>query len=158
MAVGFTQELPPASEDALAEFEARLGVSLPNGYRAFLRERNGGYLEDNFLPPDADASARYLYSAGPNQHEHIGDLESALHSLYLPDVDVDYRLRTGMLPIGEDDGGNQVCLKVAGEDRGSVWFWTHDAFANIDPFERVADSFEEFFERLRPIDELDLDH
>jgi hypothetical protein len=35
-----------------------------------------------------------------------------------------------------------VCLKVLGEDRGSVWFWTHDAFANTDPFKRLADSFE----------------
>jgi cell wall assembly regulator SMI1 len=156
MAVGFTEALPPAPGEAISELEARLGVSLPDDYRSFLREQNGGYLDDNFLPPEGDASARYLYSAGPNDHEHIDDLESAFHYLYLPDVDAEYRLRTGMLPVGEDEGGNRVCLKVAGEDYGSVWFWTHDATLDEDPFERLADSFSEFLEALRPIEELDL--
>jgi hypothetical protein len=72
------------------------------------------------------------------------------------DIDLDYRLRTGFLPIGEDEGGNRVCLKVAGEDYGAVWFWTHDAALDEDPFERLSDSFSDFFEALRPIEELDL--
>jgi hypothetical protein len=153
--VGFTEAMPPASGE-LAELEARLGVTLPDDYRNFLQEQNGGYLDENFLPPEANASVRYLYSAGPNDHEHIDDLESAFHSFYLPDVDLEYRLRTGMLPIGEDEGGNRICLRVSGEDRGSVWFWAHDAALGEDPFERLADGFGEFFEALRPIEELDL--
>jgi len=39
-----------------------------------------------------------------------------------------------------------------------VWFWTHDAAVDEDPFERLTDSFSEFFASLRPIEELDLDN
>jgi SMI1-KNR4 cell-wall len=148
MAVGFERAFRRASPEQIESVEAELGVELPGDYRRFLERPGGGYLEANFLPPEADASVRYLYSAGPNDDDDIFDLVSA--AAFYREIGRDY------LPIGEDDGGNLVCLKVAGQDRGSVWFWTHDAFANTDPFTRLADSFEEFFERLRPIAELDL--
>jgi hypothetical protein len=150
MAVGFERALPGASPEQIEWVEAELGVELPDDYRRFLARTGGGYLETNFLPPEADASARYLYSPGPNDDEHIFDLVSA--AAFYTEIGRDY------LPIGEDEGDNVICLKVRGEDRGAAYIWAHDAFANIDPFERLADSFEEFFERLRPIDELDLDH
>jgi cell wall assembly regulator SMI1 len=145
MAVGFERAFPGASTEQIESVEAELGLELPEGYRRFLARHDGGHLEGNFLPPEADASARYLYSAGPNDDEDILDLVSAAT------VHPDY------LAVGEDDGGNVICLKVRGEDCGAAYFWTHDAFANTDPFTRLAGSFEEFFERLRPIDELDLD-
>lgn len=36
------------------------------------------------------------------------------------------RIPDGVLPIADDAGGNQVCLAVAGEFPGSVWFWDHE--------------------------------
>jgi hypothetical protein len=157
MAVGFERAFPGASPEQIESVEAELGVELPGDYRRFLARTGGGYLEANFLPPEADASVRYLYSAGPNDDDHIFDLVTAAR-FYAPDSPSDPEIDPDYLPIGEDDGDNVICLKVRGGDRGAVYFWTHDAFANVDPFERLADSFEEFFERLRPIDELDLDH
>lgn len=156
MAVDFTEPLPPASDDAIEEVEHSLGLSLPADYRGFLAEHNGGYMEENFLPP-GDASVRYFYSAGLNDSKYIDDLVSALHRLYLPDVDLSYQLRTGFLPVGEDEGGNLVCLKAVGEDSGSVWLWSHDAALDEDPFERLSESFGEFFSSLRPISALDLE-
>jgi cell wall assembly regulator SMI1 len=157
MAVGFEQAFPGASPEQIESVEAELGVELPADYRRFLQQHNGGDLEDNFLPPDADASARYLYSAGPNDDDEIYDLATAA-GFYAPDSPSDPEIDPDYLPIGEDDGGNVICLKVRGEDRGAVYFWAHDAFAGTDPFTRLADGFAEFFERLRPIDELELDH
>lgn len=78
---------------------------------------------------------------------------ATFYSRFPPDPEIDPEY----LPIGEDDSGNVVCLKVRGDDRGAVYFWTHDAFEGTDPFKRLADSFDEFFEALRPIEELDLD-
>jgi cell wall assembly regulator SMI1 len=156
MAVGFVQGFPPASADEIERVESELGVELPGDYRAFLQRQNGGDLEENFLPPEADASARYLYSAGPNDDDDIDDLVTAA-TFYSPDSPADPEIDPAYLPIGEDDGGNVVCLKVRGDDRGAVYFWAHDAFEGTDPFERLADSFGEFFEALRPIEELELD-
>ena len=148
MAVGFERAFQGASPEQIESVEAELDVQLPDDYRRFLARTSGGYLEANFLPPEANASVRYLYSAGPNDDEHIFDLVSA--AAFYTQIDRDY------LPIGEDEGDNLICLKVHGKDRGAAYLWAHDAFANTDPFERLTDSFEEFFERLRPIDELDL--
>jgi hypothetical protein len=156
VAVGFDQAFPPASPEEIERVESELEVELPDDYREFLQRQNGGDLEENFLPPEADASARYLYSAGPNDDDDIDDLVSAA-TFYSPDSPADPEIDPDYLPIGEDDGGNVVCLKVRGDDRGAVYFWTHDALEGTDPFDRLADSFDEFFEALRPIEELDLD-
>jgi cell wall assembly regulator SMI1 len=155
MAVGFEHAFPPASPEQIEETESELGVELPEDYRRLLQRIGGGDLEDNFLPPEADASVRYLYSAGPNDDDDIFDLVTAAR-FYSPESPSDPVIDPDYLPIGEDDGGNVVCLKVRGDDRGAVYLWAHDAFANTDPFKRLADSFEEFFEALRPIEELDL--
>lgn len=155
MAVGFEDPFPAATPEQIDQVEAVLDVRLPEDYRRFLQRHNGGDLKENFLPPEADASARYLYSAGPNDDEFIYDLVSAA-TFYSPDSPSDPEIDPQYLPIGEDDGGNVICLKVRGEDRGAVYFWSHDAFANTDPLKRLTDSFEDFFEALRPIEELDL--
>jgi cell wall assembly regulator SMI1 len=155
MAVGFENAFPAASPDEIEKVESELGVELPDDYRSFLQRTNGGDLEDNFLPPEADAGARYLYSAGPNDDDDIFDLVTAA-TFYSPQSPSDAEIDPDYLPIGEDDGGNVICLKVRGDDRGATYFWAHDAFANTDPFKRLADSFGDFFEALRPIEELDL--
>jgi SMI1 / KNR4 family (SUKH-1) len=156
MAVGFERAFPGASSEEIERIEKEIGADLPDDYRRFLDRTDGGELEVNFLPPEADAGVRYLYSAAPNDDEHIFDLVSAAE-FYSPDSPSDPAIDPDYLPIGEDDGGNVIALKVRGDDRGAVYFWAHDAFANTNPFTRLADSFEDFFDRLRPIDELDLD-
>jgi hypothetical protein len=59
---------PPAPVDALAEFEAELGHPLPDDYRKFLVECNGGYAAGSvvFIGPTPEG---YPADACPN---HIG--------------------------------------------------------------------------------------
>lgn len=154
MAVGFSRSQGPAHPGAIEQVESRLGIELPQDYRRFLQTTNGGVPKSNFLPPEANASARYLYSAGPNDDEYLEDLESIAH-LYSADGEVDDETLPGFLPIGEDDGSNLVCLKVTGEDYGAVYFWSHEMSEPEQAYTRIADSFEEFFDRLRPDSEMD---
>ncbi len=147
MPVGFTEALPPADAEAVKRTEAALGVEIPREYVAFLGEQNGGYLDENVLPPGDDASVEYLYSAGPNDDPYVSSLEEQARS-YSPETDP--RIRTGFLPIGEDGGGNIICLRAAGEDYSAVYFWTHDAAENDDAYERIADSWTDFWDALRP--------
>jgi len=57
----------------------------------------------------------------------------------------------GLLPIATTSCGDQFCLWLAGDDRGSVALWDHEAehcpptAANLH---RVASSFTEFLELL----------
>jgi len=63
------------------------------------------------------------------------------------------RVRSGLLPIANDPGGNIICLSTRGGDRGSVYLWDHEqetpgrvpSDANLY---LIADSFEDFINRL----------
>ena len=152
MAVAFDEPAPPASAEAIEHVERRLDVVLPEDYKRFLRRQNGGYLEPNAHEQGGGVSVRYLYGAGPTGDEHLDDLESVAR-LYSPEGEADDELAPGFLPIGEDDGGNLICLKVAGEDYGAVYFWEHEVLPEGDAYARIADSFEAFFDGLRPAGE-----
>ena len=58
----------------------------------------------------------------------------------------------GMLPIGNDQGGNIILLRTDGNKRGSIYFLDHEK-----PVFLIADSFEEFINGLKSEDEVDLE-
>ncbi|MDP8942618.1 MAG: SMI1/KNR4 family protein [Actinomycetota bacterium] len=152
MAVAFDEPAPPASPQAIEQVERSLDIVLPEDYRRFLRQQNGGYLEPNAHEQGRGVRVRYLYSADPTGDEHLDDLESVAW-LYSPEGEADDELDPGFLPIGEDDGGNLICLKVSGDDYGAVYFWEHEVLPESDAYTRIADSFEAFFAGLRPAGE-----
>jgi len=153
LAVGFERALPPAPPGTIEMVEARLETKLPNAYKEFLRRQNGGYLEPNFFSEAVGVD--YLFSAGPNDDEYIDDLES-IAELFSSEGEADDVLRPGFLVIGEDGTGNRLCLKVSGEDYGAVYFWDHEVADSPEAYTRLTQSFSEFFEALRPEEELDL--
>lgn len=57
------------------------------------------------------------------------------------------------IPIGCSSGGNQICLCIKGNKKGSVWFWDHemDPIINNKPssgLTLIASSFNEFISKL----------
>ncbi len=136
--MNFEDPAPPASGEAIAEVESALDVRFPENYRRFLGHQNGGYLEPNVLPGDLGASVRCLYSAGETPVEGLEDLVSVAQ-LYGPEGEADDELRAGLLPIGEDEGGNLICLDVDGDDPGSVYFWEHEIEPQNEAYTRLAD-------------------
>jgi len=156
MAVGWDRPAPPAEEAAIARVERELGIELPADYREFLGKQNGGEPESNFFPAgDGFGHVRYLYSAGPTEVEDIDDLEEAARAYWPPSRPGD-PIDPSFLPIGEEDVGNVICLKVRGEDYGAVYFWDHELAVSVGPYTRLADSFSEYFEGLRPEEELEV--
>jgi hypothetical protein len=139
----------PAALDAKAR---ELGVELPAAYRSFLLASNGGKLERTVFAFEEDgvpteSNLRALYAWGP-------------HPFYALDGKLRVRGMPGFpkaaLPIGEDSGGNLVCL-IVGEDaraaRGEVWFWVQESATGSDPWagmHRVAGDFDSFLAALRP--------
>ena len=152
MAVGWDRPGPPADEAAIARVERELGFDLPADYREFLERQNGGKPELNFY--DRQVTVRYFYSAGPTDDEYVDDLETAARNYWPPSRPGD-PIDPSFLPIGENVFGNVICLKVRGEDYGAVYFWDHELAVSVGPYTRVTDSFSEFFESLRPIEELE---
>lgn len=149
MKVDFADPAPPASEEQIAAVESSLDLELASSYKAFLRRQNGGYMASNSFSGDLGASVRYFYSAGETPVEHLEDLVS-IASLYSPGGEADYVLRPGVLPIGEDDGGNLICLDVGAGDPGAVYFWEHEILPEDAAYTRLADDVDALIEALEP--------
>ena len=128
-----------------------LGIELPAAYRRFLLASNGGKLERTVFAFEEDglpteSNVRALYAWGPHP---FYALEKRLRVRALPGFPA------AALPIGEDSGGNLICL-IVGDDphaaRGEVWFWVQDAGGGADPWAamyRVAEDFDSFLGSLR---------
>lgn len=141
---------PSIDEVTVARFERRIGTRLPDDYRAFLLEHNGGkpklrcFTFADRKGPYTDGAIRAF--AGLGEPEYY-DLEKLYGTYY-----EDGRVPGEVLPIAVDSFGNLVCLAVRGAHRGRVYFWDHEretdpaTYLNMD---RVADSFSTFCSLLR---------
>jgi hypothetical protein len=125
------------SEAEVAEFQRRIGVQLPERYRQFLLEYNGGYFNEPRIraadPETPSDSLTCLHGLGASQED--GEL------------DVKWRLNLfednsppKVLPIGHTALGGSVVLVTQPQDSGTILF--KKVFGD---FYYLADGIEEFF-------------
>jgi hypothetical protein len=146
---------PQVTDAQIRAFEQAFGHSLPDDYRQFLLDVNGGRLAKANCEFDQGVVNR-LFSLDDTEDDSR-DLATRANweraSLPSPDL----------LFIGHDDGGNSLLLALAGEHRGEVWFILTDDDARPDDanprvawhdrrdMRKLADSFEQFVRSLRPL-------
>lgn len=143
------------TEEDVSAFERSLGQRLPDDYRRFLLEVNGGRL--------ADVNAGYAFGV-INMMYSLHDPKDGRNLLtrvtrermlsLLPSKDV--------MSIGYDDGGSPILIALDAEHYGEIWFQDdpdvrpEDANPRVYWFDRrdmdkLADSFEQFIGTLKPI-------
>ncbi len=131
----------PMSEQALQELEEKLGVRLPEPYRRFLHEYNGGRPAPNILDiagaPFVGSDVKVFY--GVERDRGGGDLLSNKEML-------DGAFADHLLPIADDSGGSVYCIVTRGKERGYVYFL--DYYANWEPY-FIATDFDSFLQQLR---------
>jgi hypothetical protein len=111
------------SDREVSAFERTIGVRLPEEYRAFLLASNGGVpATATFDFEDAVSGRR---DASSIQH-FFGIHEGEIGNLRAVTATYMERLPHGLLPVARDDGGNLICLAIAGPRKGEVLFWDHD--------------------------------
>ncbi len=140
----------PLEEAELQDQEQKWGFRLPDGYREFLLKYDGGRPEP--------FSFRFKGSEnGSTVHSFLGIKQDRYRDLQKKLKDYEGRLPKRFFPIAYDEGGNQICIAIAGDDRGKVYFWDHeleaDASQGEDPeiadnIVLIADSFSEFLDGL----------
>jgi SMI1 / KNR4 family (SUKH-1) len=148
---------PSVTEAAVVAFEAQLGTRLPEDYRAFLLEINGGQTASN-------------HSMFRIRNDRT--ILNSLNSLDDPDEQVNLAtqwqrarawLPIEVIPVGYDDFGGTVVVVIAGPRRGQVWFLDavdprpEESNPRVEWFDRrdvskVADSFREFMTSLIALD------
>lgn len=93
--------------------EARLGASLPASYREFLLRHNGGLPEPPFF--GQWMLDRFLI---------IGDEpESIRHLWYMLELRRE-DLPADVIPVAVEQSGDDICIALAGENRGRVYKWS----------------------------------
>jgi hypothetical protein len=118
-----------ASDSSLAALVGKYG-NLPPEYADFLAIHDGAKPLSNVLKGTN-------YSVGVNAFLPASEIIGIANSVQGLSID--------LLPFGEDDSGNFVCLGV--EDH-RVYFWDHEVASD----KVVADSFCEFLRQLEPFD------
>src|SRR5687767_6495775 len=111
MAVEYVRREPPASAELINRLEQRVGRPLPPEYRDYLREQDGGRLDNN------SRAINTIFGIGevPEWASMWDVLET--YSERVPDW---------LLPVADDAFGNLYAVSLRNEDRGSVWFWNHE--------------------------------
>jgi cell wall assembly regulator SMI1 len=140
---------PKLSHQDIERAEHRLKITLPTDYKEFLLTHNGGRLEPNRFPirsnrSDTHGILNWLF--GVREHGQYSLVDEAMR--------FQGRVPPDLLPIGEDPGGNLICLAIAGPNRTRIYFWTHeeevdeDETPGYDNVYFVANSFTDLLERL----------
>jgi hypothetical protein len=142
---------PHIEEGRVSEFEKLIGAKLPDEYRRFLIDTNGGQPRDRM----------FSYGDGTTTLNALDGLDhenEALDLMTYWEMEKE-RIPQELLSIGHDDGGAMVALVLSGPRCGQVWFCTDERPTGSNPrvgwFDRrdvwkVADSFEAFMAGLRP--------
>ena len=131
---------PSIGEGEVQEFERAHGLKLPDDYRRFLIEHNGG------VPQNNSEGVRAFFCLG--KHAQWG-LEQAMvqHRDELP---------AGLCPVASDQLGNLYCVACAGDGEGAVYLWDRKGKDAQAPLSRAADSFGQFLDSLEPFDPDDM--
>ena len=136
----FVRDNGPASAEALAEFESKLG-GLPTDYRDFIAAHNGVGLS-------ATAQMRGPEKWGVATIEGIQDTE-----FWSEDYPV------GSMPIATDGTGNTYIMALTGESRGRIHFLDHERPTEsempVGQLPVIAASFGDFLPRIDDFDSED---
>jgi hypothetical protein len=141
-------------EERLIAFEQSHGLRLPAAFRAFLLQFNGGTPSPSFfwITQGSDGSVVDKFYGLHDGPPHLNiETYLGLEELQLPST---------MLAFADDGIGNILCLGIAAENTGQVFFLDHE----LHPFDKsdtttgitkIADSFGDFLGALQehPYDE-----
>jgi hypothetical protein len=142
--IRFGDACPPADENAVQAFESRYGVQIPPAYLSFLLANDGARPEPNMLSGTSWEQGMVAVV------EFLGLSGTTVESIYNVRDDYGDRLPRGWFSFATAVGGNLLVLAIAGPGYGRVAFWDHELEGEPEALTVVADTFDEFLERLAP--------
>ena len=123
-------------------------IVFPQALVDYLMQHNDGELESNVIHfPDNEYYIRYFYGTTDKNYSDI-----ALNYEWYAD-----RLPPKCIPIADPDFGNQICMSVAPESYGKIYFWDHETMdteddepcvLRLEDMILLADSLEALFEKI----------
>ena len=140
----------PTTDEIITEFEDQHNLKLPEDYRDFILEVNGGrpvksWQFDFVEVGDTDSTSSIINYFLSFSNEYNGVQPSYRDRVENEEIPPD------MVPIAIDPGGNLILISAAGEDFGTVCFCDHEledsdtGYMIISPIEK---SFTKFLQSL----------
>lgn len=153
-----TREEQVIEEKAIQEFEKRINYTIPDDFKSFLHEVNGGdpkgvLFTHDFIEIDPINGEPHNQGTDIDQFYSLEEIEFDYYD-YLED---DY-IPSTFIPFAISSFGNLLLLYLGDtEDYGGVYFANHDLFdskTNQYVISKVSSSFSEFIQELykqRPV-------
>jgi hypothetical protein len=156
------------SMDDIKTLENDLNVKLPESYKNFLLQYNGGRPTPECYPIERTEEV-YIGNFGGIQFLYWidGPEDATEKTKRCYNIRNNYensrrRMPENFLPIACDDGGNHICLSLYGVDAGWIWYWDHegekippdwnyDLPSHVPDYSncyKIAESFQEFIDGL----------
>jgi cell wall assembly regulator SMI1 len=138
-----------ATDDDIRSLEQKIGFPLPQDYRQFLLQYNGGVPKPErfaFRIPSGEqvSLVRVFFSLDENDPYYNLLRKLSVNEGYIPE---------SCLPIGEDPFGNLILLELSKSHQGNVYFWDHESEGGDDLRDNmalIAGNFTEFTRLLLP--------
>lgn len=134
----------PVNSADIVEFEESNEVILPDDYKEFLLDQNGGLPISNTIS-SINTDVNWLY----------GMVEEPAWASLFHALDIyEGRIPAWYIPIGNDSGGNVYIMSLFDDNKGVVAIWWHEEEAEengsnfFENLTHVADSFQEFLDIL----------
>lgn len=144
------RNIKKVNENILNEFQKEFDIELPSDYNDFLLEYNGGIPELNLCEADSIGQITVRYFLGFKLKKNEYNLTYVL-SFFKG------RLPASFIPIATAEGGNLICLSVAGEI-GAVYFWNHEEeveenqIPNMQNMYKISNNFSGFLDMIEKFD------
>lgn len=153
MKVTLIDQGPKLTEQDIAKFEQRLGVSLPLEYRDFLLLNNGGYLRPEGIFKIYSLLKIHINTSVMTSFLSIKSGDENSFDTYL--MILSGRVPPAYFPIGHDGFGNVICIEHKGHNKGKLFWWNHEE-EEMNPKKKatyrniyfLANSFNEFISSL----------
>lgn len=138
----FTETYGPLSEDVLTACEQYWRIALPQDYRHFLIEINGGKRDRSvFWLKNGKNSSVVRTFLGICNNKNINLIRNYTWLRFLGHVP------KNMFPVARDSLGNFVAISLHEKSYGKVYFCDHEKHPGRNT-SLIADSFTEFMEGL----------
>ena len=143
------------SREEIQQFEARRKVKLPDDYKLFLLDSNGGAPDPRTFEvpgwPFEGSALDFFYGI----HDKKSSRLDRACEVYTDRIPAD------LIPIARDAFGNVVCIGWKGKRRGKIYFWDHENELDDQGSSRqdygnvylVANSLGEFLGKLEDLEE-----
>jgi len=119
----------------IEELETKIGKTLPNDYKKYMMNNNGGYTEEPFFIKD-----KSIYTI-----EEIFPIKYGNRNLYAVYHRIKEAMHDNLIPIGSDSFGNMFCISV-GNDYGAIYFWDHEKAhrEKEEATKKISNTFDDF--------------